>query len=111
MATPGTHVIRASLVFALILPFGDCQGCFVPNPLRKKPVVCTDYRGCGGLVSCPPGQVPGCQFEYMSPRHQGECTCFYPADGGGPPDFDPWHILDPYHKNDAGKWVRDDDGG
>ena len=113
MTPPPSRGQRPALLLLLVLgPLlvgSDCDGCYVPNPLRKKPVVCTDYLGCAGLVSCPPGKVPGCMFQDFG--HKGVCTCLLPVDGGGPPDFDPAHLPDPFHKNDAGKWVPDDEDG
>ncbi len=110
MPSPARRPLPAFLLLLALVPLSDCDGCVVaiPNPFRRKPVVCKHYLGCTGYP-CPPKYTPVCNFE-MS-RSQGVCTCFLLRDGGPPPDSHPAHQPYPFHKNDAGNWVPDDDDG
>ena len=96
-------------LFFLCVPLA-LAGCDAWERLWHKDTPCMIYENCKHF-RCPPKGAPGCLLVSHDPTALGVCTCFFSRDGGPPPDFDPSHVPDPYHRNDAGQWVKDDDGG
>jgi hypothetical protein len=99
---------------ALALTLALCLGLGCNRPIRCSPEIFfwkpTECRSNWDCVhdKCQKGLVPACFFHF---RAGGYCECFPPVDGG-PPDLDPSHLPNPFHINDAGKVVpNDDDGG
>jgi hypothetical protein len=100
---------RLALLLVLGVPLA-LAGCDAWKRLWHKDVPCMIWENCKHYP-CPPKGAPDCLFVSHDPTALGVCTCFFSRDGGPPPDFDPSHLPDPYHQNDAGQWVRDDDAG